>query len=226
MRTGYYRPGHTGRPAAVAADLAPVGAWLGAFQSATAGPPAPIDLGGDLAGRLRARFGPEADEAGEGLTALLARLGAWAAPTAAVHGDFWFGNVLAAGQVTGVIDWEEGAVRGDPLRDLARFVLAYALYLDRHTRPGRPVHGHPGLLAGSWDAGLAYAIDGAGWFPDLVRAFLRAGLRRLGAPAGLWRDVALAGLADVAVSADHAGFARAHLRLLGRLLAAPPGGSR
>jgi aminoglycoside phosphotransferase (APT) family kinase protein len=228
LRTAYYRPGHTGRPAGVAADLAAVGAWLGAFQSATAGPPAPIDLGGGLSQRLRGRFGAEADEVGEGLEALLERLGAWAPPSTAVHGDLWFGNVLTAGQVTGVVDWEAGAIRGDPVRDLARFVLAYALYLDRHTRPGRRVRGHPGLRATRWGAGVAYALDGTGWFPGLVRRFLSDGLRRLGLPGVLWRDAALAGLADVAVSADHADFALAHLRLLRRLLAAGPsrGGGR
>jgi aminoglycoside phosphotransferase (APT) family kinase protein len=145
-----------------------------------------------------------------------------------VHGDLWFGNVLAAGHVTGVVDWEAGAVRGDPVRDLARFVLAYALYLDRHTPPGRRVRGHPGLRAGHWGAGVAYAIDGTGWFPDLARGFLDQGLRRLGLPGALWRDVALAGLADVAATADHAAFALAHLRLLRHLLAAGPsrGGGR
>ena len=56
-----------------------------------------------------------------------------------MHGDYWPGNLLLhRGRVSGVVDWEAGALAGEPLRDVVRFVLSYALYLDRHTRAGRP----------------------------------------------------------------------------------------
>ena len=112
-----------------------------------------------------------------------------------------------------------GMVAGDPVRDLARFALSYALYLDRHTRPGRAVAGHSGLTAGNWGAGIEYAIGGEGWFPDLFRSFLQNGLVRLGADPERWRDAVLAGLVDVAATADHIEFARSHWRLFDRLSA-------
>lgn len=41
-------------------------------------------------------------------------------PPALLHGDFWLGNLLwAAGQLTGIIDWED-AMLGDPLADLGK----------------------------------------------------------------------------------------------------------
>ena len=90
-----------------------------------------------------------------------------------MHGDFWFGNLLVAGDaVTGVVDWENGGVTGCPLRDLARFPLSYSLYLDRHTRPGHRVLGHRGLRRDGFGAGVRYALLGSGWLPDLVRGFL------------------------------------------------------
>ncbi len=132
-----------------------------------------------------------------------------------VHGDFWFGNLLLSGQaVSGVVDWECGTVAGEPLRDVARFALSYALYLDRHTRRGRRVAGHPALRAERWGDGLRYALTGRGWFPDLMREFLRRNLSRLGAAPELWFDLAVAGVAEVAVTANHPEFAAAHLRLL------------
>jgi aminoglycoside phosphotransferase (APT) family kinase protein len=220
MTTAYHQFRHTARPEAVRADFAMVAAWLRGFQAATAAPPAPVDLAAGAAARLRRRFGPVA---GGGLLDRLEllsdRLGAAATPRTAVHGDLWCGNMLVAGgAISGVVDWEAGTERGEPLRDLVRFALAYALYLDRHTRPGRTVAGHPRLRAGDFGAGIAYALDGSGWFPELFRAFLVDGLRRLGAAAHLWRKVALAGVAEVAAGADHDGFALAHLELLQRLL--------
>lgn len=220
MTTAYHRFRHTARPEVVRADFAMVAAWLRGFQAATAAPPAPIDLAAGVAARLRRRFGPAA---GGGLLERLEllndRLGAAATPRTAVHGDLWCGNLLVTGSaISGVVDWEAGDERGEPLRDLVRFALAYALYLDRHTRPGRTVAGHPGLRAGDFGAGIAYALDGSGWFPELFRDFLADGLRRLGAPAHLWRDAALAGVAAVAAGADHDGFALAHVELLRRLL--------
>lgn len=153
------------------------------------------------------------------LTEVRAGLRAVSVRLAAVHGDFWFGNVLMDGsRVTGVVDWEAGAVVGDPTRDVIRFALAYALYLDRHTRPGRAVAGHRGLRAGVFGSGIEHMLDGHGWFPELARGFIAGGLADVGVPSTCWRGLALAGVAEVAASADHDGFATAHLGLLARLL--------
>jgi hypothetical protein len=97
----------------------------------------------------------------------------------------------------------------------------YALFLDRRTKVGRQVAGHSGLRAGEWGAGVAYAVDGTGWFPELFRRFLRDGLARLGADTASWRDLALAGIAEVAALADDDEFARRHLELF-RTLARRP----
>src|SRR5207247_9115574 len=102
-------------------------------------------------------------------------------PRTVVHGDYWLGTLLVADdRVVGVVDWESGALVGEPLRDVARFAVSYALYLDRHTRPGQRVAGHRGKLrADGWGAGLAYAVTGDGWFPRGVRACLGRALHRL-----------------------------------------------
>jgi predicted amidohydrolase len=93
----------------------------------------------------------------------------------------------------------------------------YALYLDRRTRPGRRVAGHTGFVADSWGAGVAYALDGRGWFPELFRRFLQDGLARLGAAPECWRDAALAGIAEAAALTDDDEFARCNLALFQRL---------
>jgi len=150
------------------------------FQRRTASTPGPPDGSGATLAVLRRRFPEETGALGrlESVQAVLARA---PAPRTAVHGDFWAGNLLVSGdRVTGVVDWEAGSTCGDPVGDLVRFALSYALYLDRHTRPGARVHGHPGLRAGRWGAGVEYAIAGDGWFPDLFRDFVRRGLARLG----------------------------------------------
>ena len=225
MTTSYLHWRHTARPALVARDFAAAGTWLARLQQATAADRAPLEPGAGAVPRLRARFfreaGLELDL--ERLATLQARLRSNTVPRSAVHGDFWMGNVLLSrGAASGVVDWEAGAMSGDPIRDLVRFALMYALYLDLWTRAGHRVGGHPGLRAGSWGAGVAYAIDGCGWFPHLFRRFLGDGLRRLGASAESWRDVALVGLAEVAASTDDPEFAIRHLRLFRRLSTAEP----
>ena len=117
-----------------------------------------------------------------------------------------------------MVDWEAGALAGEPLRDVVRFVLSYALYLDRHTRAGPAVPGHPGLRAGRFGAGVGAALSGRGWFAALAGEFVATALARLGGPAGAWRDALLAGVAEVAATADHPDFAAAHLDLLAELL--------
>jgi hypothetical protein len=219
MTTRYHAWRHLGNPSAVRADFLAVEAWLAAFQ-AGAGARRPIDMDGSATAILRMRFGtePDLDKSLAALAVVQARLRTTTTPLTAVHGDFWFGNVLmGAEKVSGVIDWEAGAASGEPVRDLVRFALTYALYLDRHTRPGKRVSGHSGLRAGEWGSGITWAFDGKGWFPDLVRGFVQRGLVRLGADPELWREAMLAGLAEVAATADHLEFARLHWQLFGRL---------
>jgi Phosphotransferase enzyme family len=218
--TASYGRRHTADPGRVAADFAAVGDWLAQFQTGTRGPRASIEMDVGVSLRLERRFSAD-ERIGadlEALSAIHARLRREAVARTAVHGDFWFGNVLCAGgRVSGVVDWEAGSTSGEPVRDLVRFALSYALYLDRRTRSGRRVPGHRELRAGTWGAGVEYALEGGGWFPDLLRRFLQDGLARLGASRESWRDAAIAGLAEVAALTDDEPFARNHLDLFRRL---------
>jgi hypothetical protein len=176
-------------------------------------------MDGGVTSRLGRRFADDPELAWylERLAEIHARLECETVPRTAVHGDLWFGNVLlSAGAVSGVVDWEAGSRAGEPLRDLVRFAVMYALYLDRRTRAGREVAGHPGLRAGCWGAALEFALDGMGWFPELFRRFLQTGLARLGASPECWRDATLAGIAEVAALTDDPPFARQHLELFRR----------
>jgi hypothetical protein len=221
MLAGYHSWRHTARLASVAADLAAAGAWLSRLHSATASGSCRMEaLLDGVAEAIRVRFGARHGTAADVacVEGLRRRLAGFSAPTSVVHGDFWPGNLLVAdGRVSGVIDWEMARLNGPAPRDLARFAIAYSLYLDRHTRPGHRVPGHPGLRAGPWGAGVDYMMNGTGWYPGLVRAFVREGLERLGVPGGCWRDVLLADLAATAAEADHAEFAWNHLLLFRRL---------
>lgn len=217
MSTGYHAFRHSSRPALVHADFAAAAAWLAGLHADSSGPAAPVALLDGVAERLRARWpGEHRARAAERLLAPLAgRLASAATPRTVVHGDFWAGNLLVTGgRVTGVVDWAAGRLSGEPLADVARFALSYSLYLDRHTRPGRAVPGHPGLRAGGWGAGIRYALAGQHWYGEAVREFVSGALARLGAPAALWRDVLLAGIAEVAATADHPDFAARHRDLL------------
>lgn len=220
IAASYLRWRHIASPDRVAADFAAAAAWLAELQSATAGEAAPLDLDGGVRDRLRERFaGDERLEPDlERLADIHGRLSANLGRRSAVHGDFWPGNVLlSGGRVTGVVDWESGSPEGEPVRDLVRFALMYALYLDRRTRPGRRVKGHGQLQACAWGAGVEYALNRDGWFPDLFRRFLRQGLCRLGASPDCWRDAVLAGIAEVAALTDDPEFSRRNLELFRRL---------
>jgi len=226
MSTHYHRRRHTARHQAVEKDFASSTQWLGALQKSTAGSTARVDFAAGIVEPLCIRYADDLLLPGvlPGLMEVTEALGQHRTPRTAVHGDFWCGNILMdKADVSGVVDWEAATARGEPLRDVARFALSYALYLDRHTRPGQMVDGHPGLVAGPWGAGLTHALFGDGWFPELFRSYLADGLRRLGADPGAWRMLALAGLAEVAATADHPGFARCHLGLLHGFLARPQG---
>jgi aminoglycoside phosphotransferase (APT) family kinase protein len=222
MLAAYHSWRHTARREAVAADFAAAGDWLAGLYGAVGGngQASLAQLLDGVADEFGRRFGsqPGADADLANLAALHDRLAGHRTPQCVVHGDFWVGNLLAdRGRVLGVTDWEHACLAGSPARDLARFATSYSLYLDRHTRPGRRVPGHRGLRAGRWGAGVEYAIDGADWYPDLVRSFVMTGLERLGVSPSCWRDVLLADLAASAATADHDEFARSHLLLFRRL---------
>jgi hypothetical protein len=221
MIQGYHAWRNTARPDEVARNLAAAGRWLTEFQTVTwRQAPQPLTWAEETAEALTRRWGRD-----EALPAALVRLDAARAalagsmvPVTAVHGDFWFGNLMVDGdEVVGVVDWEMGTDAGCPLRDLARFALTYSLYLDRHTRPGHRVRGHRGLTREGLAPGIRYALTSSGWYPELVRRFLGEGLERLGVPESRWYDVALVGIAEVAVTANDDAFGRDHLRLLGEL---------
>lgn len=226
MTTSYFRGRHRRSPARVAADFAAVDNWLSSFRRATAGEPSALEMDGGVTDRLRQRFaGEDRLEADlDRLAEIHATLRRETVPRTAVHGDFWFGNLLLAdGQVTGVVDWEAGVPSGEPARDLARFALMYALYLGGSARPHRGVPGHPAIRVGAWGAAIEYALDGSGWFPDLFRQFLGDGLARLGASPSAWRGLALAGIAETAAFTDDDEFAHLHLDLFSQFAHAQHG---
>jgi aminoglycoside phosphotransferase (APT) family kinase protein len=221
MLAAYHAWRHTARPARVAADFAAAGSWLTALHHATAA--GEISLASTLdgvPGVIGRRFGerPGTQDDLASLAGLQDRLAGHRTAATVVHGDLWAGNLLlAGGQVSGVVDWERAQDCGPPTRDLARFALSYSLYLDRHTRPGRRVTGHPGLRAGGWGAGVEYAMNGSGWYPRLAQQFMTEALGAIGIAGSCWRDLLLAELAAIAAEADHADFAWQHLLLFRRL---------
>jgi len=221
MLASYHTWRHTARPAAVRADFDAAGQWLADLQHRTARSEASLaSMLDGAAAAITRRFGDEQVTAQDldHVSDLHSRLTGHQVPQVVMHGDFWPGNMLMEGdRLRGVIDWECARTDGPPTRDLARFAITYSLYLDRHTRPGRRVAGHRGLLAGQWGAGVEYAVNGTGWYPEFVQRFVADGLRRLGAPEARWRDVMLAEIACIAAEADHADFAMNHLLLLRRL---------
>lgn len=225
MSNRYHQWRHTSRRGPVVADFDLALGWLESLWTETGTTPEPLTWAGEVAEELSRRWdgSPLLDTALERLRTTHASLVGERCPRATVHGDFWFGNVLVEDEaVSGVVDWEASEPRSWPLRDAARFLLSYSLYLDRHTRTGRPVPGHPGLRRESNGGALAYGLLGHGWYPRLVRGRLARALRQLGMPTHLWYDVALTGIAEVAAKANHDEFGRDHLRLLASLPHRPP----
>jgi len=220
MSVGYHQWPHTARPSAVRADFRAALTWLSGFQTCTAHADVPVDWPAKVLEAVRGRWDghPALADAVVRLEVAGERLSAARCAETAVHGDFWFGNLLVqGGSVSGVVDWENASPQGCPIRDVARFVLSYALYLDRHTRPGHRVLGHPRLRRGGFGAAIGYALCDAGWFPDLVRDSLARELGRLGLPAAAWYDVALTGIGEVAAAANDDEFGAGHLQLLASL---------
>lgn len=229
MTVAYHQWHHTARRGCVRRDLALAATWLAAFQAATTHGEQAVTWPREVADGIARRWDgdPRLEAACARLGGAIADLTGLTAPATAVHGDYWFGNVLVdGGAVTGVVDWECGSLVGSPLRDLARFPLSYALYLDRHVRPGAAVPGHHGLRRAGFGAGVRYALLGSGWFPDAARGFLADGLVRLGLGRHLWYEVALVGIAEIAAGADDDDFAHGHLDLLASLPERPRGHRR
>lgn len=225
MSVPYHQWLHTGRSDSVAADFALASGWLRRFQTATAGERARIKWADEVAGLLRDRWPthPQLETALVRLAAADRRLGAYGVARTIVHGDYWFGNLLVEdGAISAVIDWEAGELSGWPLRDLVRFALSYCLYLDRHTRPGHRVRRHRALRRTGFGPGINYGLLGSGWLPDLVRQYLRDGLRTLGLPPELWYSAAITGLGEVAALANDDEFGTNHLALLAGLPPWPP----
>ncbi|MCW2614753.1 MAG: hypothetical protein JWN08_1747 [Frankiales bacterium] len=188
MTTAYYAPGHTSDPSAVAADFTAAGQWLDAFQARTAQPggePLEVELK-RLKTAYRDRVGWSVEEAQlfQEMADRAAAMAAEPLPTVAVHGDFWPGNLLVGrAGLSGVVDWELARPSGHPYRDVLKFPMSYAFYLDRSCPwTGGRVAGHPGRedLSGRWRRfgswpnllGFGHAWFGAGWFPEQVRAFV------------------------------------------------------
>ncbi|NUR82190.1 MAG: aminoglycoside phosphotransferase family protein [Dermatophilaceae bacterium] len=230
MSVDYHRWRHTARPGVVRDDLTSAVGWLEelgrvpvpeATTRRAAQPGSSCDPDG-VAARVRARWPDDevADAVGEAARQLAGSLALPpGAPRTMVHGDFWCGNVLrTGGQVTGVVDWEHAQPGGDALRDVSRFVLAYLLYLDRHTAAGRQVSGHPGLVAGSWGEPVRYAAAGAGWLGQTVQAVVGGHLRRTGRDPRAWRGALAVAAAEAAGTADEPAFARRHLLLAAELI--------
>ncbi|HJP79280.1 MAG TPA: aminoglycoside phosphotransferase family protein [Pseudonocardiaceae bacterium] len=218
MLVDYHRHGHIAHPRTAAGDFSRAARWLAVFQSATRSGFAPLDLAPGTEETLRERR--PGDPMLAELPRLRSRLRQYRAPRTAVHGDFWLGNLLThERKLTGVVDWERFEPAGSPGRDLARFALAHAQYLDRHTRPGhRVLPGHPELTAGVPGAALSYVLSGTGWYPRLVRGYLAGGLRRLGLPLASARDLLLAELAALVAEATDADFADAQATAFQRVV--------
>jgi aminoglycoside phosphotransferase (APT) family kinase protein len=226
MTVRYHAWRHTARRRRVREDLGVAARWLTAFQSATTSGTAALTWPADTATALARRWAgdPLHATAASHLTVGQARMADLRAPVTFVHGDFWFGNLLVRDRlVSGCVDWEAATPQGCPLRDLARFVLSYALYLDRHARPGHRVPGHRGLRRDGFGAGITHVLTTDTWVARDLRGFLGDGLVGLGLPRELWYDVALTGIAEVAATANDDDFARHHLALLASLPCRPRG---
>jgi hypothetical protein len=210
MLVRYHRGSYTAETA-VRADLAAVERWLMRLQSVRPGPARALDVAEETIRGLThlAETEPRAVRVLQEAEDLGRRLRRRSAPTTLVHGDFWPGNLLTdRGEISGVVDWERSEPAGSPLRDPARFVLAHSYYLDRHTRRGRRVAGHPQLVAGVPGAGVSYALHGSGWYPESVRGFLRRAADRAGVPESCARDAVLLEVAALAAESTDRDFAR------------------
>jgi hypothetical protein len=97
--------------------------------------PGPIDMGNAVDEALRAAKG-QSDALAVAAKAILerARL-AGHVPAHVVHGDFAAWNLKTTGNDLAVCDWEEGALSGLPLQDLAHFFVNDAYLFGRRGSP-------------------------------------------------------------------------------------------
>ncbi|MBP2703149.1 phosphotransferase family protein [Microbispora sp. RL4-1S] len=110
----------------------------------------------------RGRAVPGMDELYERLAARVPPSG----PPAIVHGDFKLGNTLVAdGRITAVLDWEMSTV-GDPLTDLALFLLYGEVGALDNGPPGDPPDFHE--LAGHYQAVSGRDLSRLGWYVGLA----------------------------------------------------------
>ena len=226
MSVDYHRWRHTAKAEVVREDFARATSWLRELRHL------PVDrvLGarGDwqaLATRLHDRWpageaaSDVASEVAERLTDLDSRLlMPPGSPLSVVHGDFWCGNVLRTGRrVTGVVDWEHAVVGGDPVRDLARFVVSLPA-LPRSAHPaGARRRRAPRPPRGRLGEPIRYAAHGVGWLPSrLRRSFPRLSSPQ-GETVGSGARCSHSARPRSHAHSDHADFARQHL-----LLAAEP----
>ena len=220
MAVGYHQLLHTARPELVRRDLALAGSWLAAFQQASFGPTTASTWVAETREAVERRWCGHAllDPARAILDRAAERLDGHAVELCAVHGAFTYENVLVGPDgVTGVLNWSRGELEGSPLRDLGRFAVAYSASLDRGTRPGRRVLGHPGLRRGPGLPGLRYTLLGRSWYARVVRGYLADGLTRLGIPEQRAGDVLVAAIGEVAATSHDERTAEDHLAALADL---------
>jgi SAM-dependent methyltransferase len=196
------------RPASLGRQLELVLAWCVALQGAS-GRPETVDdslIAGKLEAPANACLAALGGDPGVGrlLDRTLARsrdLRGTALPLVTCHGDYWAGNVLIQhGQVSGVVDWERGALDELPFWDLVKAVGSAAYHLDRYRSLARR---GPAVLAGWGDlgpwaglgdprfsTGFRAAFVQRGWLADAARGALTNAFRRAGIPLG-WLPVAV-----------------------------------
>ena len=197
MTAVYYTPGHVSSQTAVAADFAAAADWLGEFHRHSVAAPVSVEewRAGeytDLMKLYRQRVGYNGRE--EPLFKLIDdRMDALKdakVPVTGLHGDFWMGNLMLGAAkggktaITGVIDWELGGPAGTPIHDVYKFPTSYSFYLDRTVPWAKgAVKNHPGREDpnGRWRSytswpnmlGFGHGYWGRGWFPELVKSFIR-----------------------------------------------------
>lgn len=220
LTASYYSRGHVSDSQAVTADFALARDWLTEFQTGTR--QEPVAVSELVETWLQPLLAVYAEQVGWGAAeddlfgAVLDRAAGLrdaTVPQTGVHGDYWMGNLLVSGtRLTGVVDWELGVPTGLPVLDVFKFPTSYAANLDK-TAPwgGGRVPGHPGRedpgdrwsRYGSWPnlRGFGYAYFGTGWFPELVKGYVRQLVGQLGLDPAL-TGVCFAGfLAEQAVHA-------------------------
>lgn len=156
-------------------------AWLRDLWSATAGAPAPVDLGKRALEELRARYAAVGGtpEMLETVQRSHGRLAEYSIPRVMTHGCLCARHAYTeGGVVVGVDDWT-GSASSDPLLDLGSWVV--------RTRATELAE----VLAG----GARTATGRA------QRDFVASGLEVWGIPAALWKDVLVLSRAELAVAA-------------------------